>query len=186
VLGLLPGSRHNELERNLPFMLETAALLREAAPEVQVRLLLAPTLADSSLEVPASVPVVRGRTHEAMAISTCLLAAPGTVTVEAALLGVPLVVSHRVNRLSFELARRVARVGSSCMVNLIAGSGVVPERLQDQARPPAVAGLLRQLIRDPAARQAMIKGLEAAADRLGSPGASERAADVALHVAGRA
>jgi lipid-A-disaccharide synthase len=186
VLGLLPGSRHNEFEHNLPFMVETAGLLQEAVPEVQIRLLLAPTLSDASLDLPDSVPVVRGRTHEAMAVSTCLLAAPGTVTVEAALLGVPLVVGHRVNRLSFELARRVARVGSSCMVNLIAGFGVVPERLQEQARPPAVAALLRRLIRDPEARRAMEKGLGIVADRLGSPGASERAADVALHVAGRA
>ena len=183
VLGLLPGSRRNEVAANLPIMLDTARLLLRAHPELQVRLLVAPTLRELWLELPASVVAVRGRTHAAMAISTALLAAPGTVTVEAALLGVPLVVAHRVNRLSFELARRVARVPSSCMVNLIAGAGVVPERIQSQARPAALAGLLAGLLRDPAARERMRAGLATVAAALGPPGAAGRVADLAVSLA---
>jgi lipid-A-disaccharide synthase len=183
LLGLLPGSRRNELAANLPVMLETARLLVRARPELQVRLLLAPTLRDVPLGLPASVVAVRGRTHEAMALSTVLLAAPGTVTVEAALLGVPLVVTHRVNRLSFELARRLARVPSSCMVNLIAGAGVVPERIQAQARPAALASLLSGLLRDPDARERMRAQLATVAAALGPPGAADRAAELALALA---
>jgi lipid-A-disaccharide synthase len=184
ILGLLPGSRHNELEGNLPTMLDTARLLREEIPELQVQLMLAPTLLDSAPQLPDDVRLVSGRSHEAMAVSTALLAAPGTVTIEAALLGVPLVVAHRANRLSFEIARRVSRVPSSCMVNLIADRGIVPEYLQEKARPWALALALRPLLCDPAAREAMCRSLEEATLRLGGPGAGARMADLALELSG--
>jgi len=186
VLGLLPGSRHNEVERNWPLMRDTAVLLREALPELQVQLIVAPTLHAESFDVPDWMGVVRGRSHEAMAVSTCLISAAGTATVEAAILGVPLVVAHRTSPLTFELARRLATVSSSCMVNLVAGEGVVPERIQNQARPAALASLVSRLLRDPAARAEMQRGLARAVARLGAPGAADRVADLALALVRRA
>ena len=183
IVGLLPGSRRNEMAGNLAGMVETGRILREARPDVQLYLLLAPTLDEPS--VPDWIRVVRGRTHEGIALSTVVLAAPGTVTIEAALLRTPMVVTHRANRISFELARRISRVPSSCMVNLIADRGVVSERLQEMARPAAMAGELSRLIRDAGAREEMCKALDDATARLGGPGASRRAAALALEVAGR-
>jgi lipid-A-disaccharide synthase len=185
LLGLLPGSRRNEIAGNRPCVLETAKLLHQAMPRLQILLLLAPTLASETPELPEYVRVVRGRTHEGMALSTCLISAPGTATVEAALLGVPLVVTHRVNRMSFAIAQRVTRVPSACMVNLIAGAGVVPERLQRMARPAAVAALVRQLLSDREAAEAMRRDFANVAAQLGPPGAAERAADLVLEVAER-
>ncbi len=183
ILGLLPGSRRNEIAANLPLQLEAAALVRRRHPALQVRLLLAPTVEAQPFLLPDGVVAVRGRTHEAMALATVLLAAPGTVTIEAALLGTPLVVAHRVNWLSFEIARRLTRVPSSCMLNLVAGAPVVPERLQAQARPTALAALVSRLISDPAERERSRCALLAAARELGPPGAAARAADTALEVA---
>ena len=185
-LGLLPGSRHNEVERNWPVLLETARLLHASLPELQVQLVVASTLAAEHFEVPDWVRVVRGRSHDAMAASTCLICAAGTATVEAAILGVPLVVAHVTSPLTFELARRVARVPSSCMVNLIAGAGVVPERIQAHARPAALASLAARLILDPQARAEMRAGLARVVATLGPPGAAERVAALALEVARRA
>jgi lipid-A-disaccharide synthase len=186
VLGLLPGSRHNEVERNWPVLRETARLLHEAMPDLQVQLIVASTLAAEDFDVPAWVSVVRARSHDAMAVSTCLISAAGTATVEAAVLGVPLLVAHVTSPITFELARRIARVPSSCMVNLIAGEGVVPERIQAHARPAALAALAARLLREPAAREEMRAGLARAVATLGPPGAAERVADLALEVAGRA
>ena len=181
LLGLLPGSRRNEIARNLPIMLETAALLRGPYPELQVRLLLAPTL-----ELPRDLPdfagVIRGRTHDAMALATVLLAAPGTVTVEAALLHTPMLVTHRMNALSFEIVRRLSHVPSSCMVNLIAEQGVVSERLQDMARPAALAAELSALLRDPARAAAMRASLAGVGAKLGGAGAARRAAELLLEL----
>ena len=186
VLGLLPGSRHNEVERNWPLLRATAELLRGSIPGLQVQLVVASTLAGEAFDAPEWLRVVRGRSHEAMAASTCLISAAGTATVEAAILGVPLIVAHRTSALTFELARRLARVPSSCMVNLIAGAGVVPERIQAHARPAALAALAATFLQDAAARAAMQRELADAVARLGGPGASERAAELALEVAGRA
>jgi lipid-A-disaccharide synthase len=184
VLGLLPGSRRNELAANLEPMVEAARLVRDALPDLQVLLPLAPTLERQPPDLPEFVRLVTGRTHEAMALSTCLLAAPGTATVEAALLGVPTVIVHRANPLSFALAQRVVRVPSSSMLNLIAGAGIVPERLQGQARPAALAALVARWLRRPEAREAAVKEISAAAALLGRPGAVERAADWVLESAG--
>ncbi len=186
VLGLLPGSRHNEVERNWPVLREAAKLLHASLPELQIQLIVASTLDAADFEVPDWVRVVSGRSHDAMAVSTCLISAAGTATVEAAILGIPLVVAHVTSPLTFELARRIARVPSSCMVNLIAGAGIVPERIQMNARPAALAALVARLIRDPAARAEMRADLAAAIATLGTPGAADRVADLALEVAGRA
>ena len=183
ILALLPGSRRNELRGNLPCMLETAALLREAIPELQIQLPLAPTLVREPPRLPDSVQLVVGRTHEALAISTCAIAAPGTVTLEATLLGVPLVVTHRANRLSFELVRRITYVPSSCMTNLIADAGVVPERIQEMARPVALAALLARLIRVPEAREEMFEAFALVAEQLGRPESARHAADLAIAAA---
>src|SRR5262249_21386004 len=164
-----------ELGANLPVYLETAQRVRRAHPDVQVLLALAPTLADRELALPEGIRPLRGRTYEVMAASSCVLVAPGTATVEAALLGVPMLAAHR---LSFELVRRVANVPSSCMVNLIAGEGLVSERIQAQARPAALAAELGQWIGDPARRARARAALERAVARLGPPGGAQRAAQL--------
>ncbi len=186
VLGLAPGSRHNEYEANLSVLLETARQLRAAIPGLQTQLVLAPTLEALKPEVPDGVSIVRGNSYAAMALCDCLIAAPGTVNIEAALMGVPMIVTHQVNRLSFEFIRRVARVPSACMVNLLAGEGVVPERMQWQSRPAALVSLAARLLRDPAARDQMRAKLAEVAGHLGAPGASDRAAQMAFEIAGRA
>jgi lipid-A-disaccharide synthase len=180
VLGLMPGSRRNELAANLDLMLESARLVREAIPGLQVLLPLAPTLQRAAPVLPEFVQLAVGYAHEALALSTCLIAAPGTATVEAALLGVPTLIVHRVNPVSFAIGQRLIRVPSSSMLNLIAGSGVVPERLQDQVRPAELAGLVARWVRNPEVREATVKEISAAAARLGQPGAVERAADWVL------
>jgi len=181
LLGLLPGSRRNEIARNLPVMVEAAALLRAPYPGLQVRLLLAPTLAPP-VGLPDFVQVIHGRTHDAMALSSVLLAAPGTVTVEAALLGTPMIVTHKLNALSYEIVRRLSHVPSSCMVNLIAEQGVVSERLQEMARPAALAAEVAAILRDPARAAALRASLAGVATKLGGPGAARRAAELLLEV----
>jgi lipid-A-disaccharide synthase len=185
VLGLLPGSRHNEVALNLGPMLDAARIVRNGVPDLQVILPLAPTLVSEPPALPDFVRLVVGRSHEAVALSTCVVSAPGTVTLEAALLEVPTLVTHTAHPLSMAIAQRLVRVASSSMLNLIADAGVVPERLQSMARPAAMAALLARWIRSPEAREAARKDLRVAVERLGRPGAVERAAEWVLESAAR-
>jgi lipid-A-disaccharide synthase len=124
--------------------------------------------------------VRRSRALARDGISTCDQRG-GTATVRGRDSGVPLVVAQQAR--CVRLAR--SRVPSAAL-NLIAGAGVVPERIQAHARPAALAALVARLLRDPASRAEMRAGLASAIATLGAPGAAERVADLALEVAGRA
>lgn len=106
------------------------------------------------------VPVVTGETWDALAHSDVALPASGTVTVEAALLGVPMVTYYRVNPASWWLGRRLVKAPYLSMVNLIAGQAVVPELMQNEMRPERLAQEVRALLDVEERRSAMLAGIE--------------------------
>ncbi len=187
LVALFPGSRRNELRQHLPLFLESARALHERRPEVRFALGLAPTLdpcdvvrARGATELPASLQLetVAGRAHELALAADAVLAKPGTVTVEVMLLDRPLVVAGRASRLSVAIGRRIIHVPSFTMANLIADAPIVPEFLQQEARPAAIAEALALLLEGPAAEHQRAR-LASVRARLGSGGAAERAAGMA-------
>jgi lipid-A-disaccharide synthase len=187
VIALLPGSRHTELRRGLTLQLETARSLHARRPEAQFLLVLAPTIhredVESQLERASRPPclplrVVEGRNYEAVLASDAALAKPGTVTVEIAQLGCPLVVTGRAHPLSVAIARRLVRLPSLTMPNLIAGGPVVPEFLQEDAVPERIAQALEELLEGPA-RELQLERLAEVSARLGGGGAARRTAEIA-------
>jgi lipid-A-disaccharide synthase len=191
---LLPGSRRNAIDYELPLFLETARALHAADPRLHFALAPAPSLEASHVErvltrarLPASLRLclVPGRAREAIRAADVALAKPGTVTVEVMLLGRPLVVAMRGNPLTAALLRRVIHVPSLTMPNLIAGAPVVPEFLQEQARPEAIASAVRLLLEGPV-RDAQLARLAALRERLGNGGAAEAAAALAEEMLGAA
>lgn len=179
VLGLFPGSREQEVRRLLPPFLEAAERLREERPRLHVLVARAPDLEEGLFG-----PAAPGRLlppEEVLRRATAALTKSGTVTLELALAGVPMVVSYRMNPLSHWLARRLVDVDHIGLVNLVAGRRVVPELIQDQVAPGRLARLVSPLLegRDPARRQ-MLRGLAEARRRLGGPGCASRVADHAV------
>jgi lipid-A-disaccharide synthase len=190
LLGLLPGSRWNEVRALLPIMLEAAASLVRRMPHARFLLPLASTIrADQvrPLLQARSVPlmVMEGRTHEAIQASDLIVAASGSVTLEAAILGTPLVIVYKVHRLSYEIGRRLIRVQHIGLVNLVAGETVAPELIQDQVTAEAIVKEVMVILEDPDRREWIRSRLEEVRHRLGSPGASVRAAKIALSLLGR-
>jgi lipid-A-disaccharide synthase len=176
--GLLPGSRRGELAQHLGVMLDAARLVRERHPQARCVLALAEGLSLDTVpqERLAGVAVVRGRTRAVQAHATCCAVASGTATLETALFGTPLVVCYKVGRLNYAIARRVVKLAHIGLPNIVAGHEVAPELLQGAFTAEALATRLSGWIADPAARARARADLAIVRERLGGPGASERAA----------
>ncbi|MHB8766501.1 MAG: lipid-A-disaccharide synthase [Deferrisomatales bacterium] len=178
VVGLLPGSRPGEVSRLWPLLLESARLLA-AGRALRFLAPLAPGLPRAALEGPAreagvAVEVLDGRAQEVMERARLCLVASGTATLECALVGTPMVVVYRVSALTHALGRRLVRAPFIALPNLVAGRRVVPELVQPAA--PAVAAEADRLLGDGPERGQMLRDLAEVRARLGTPGASERAA----------
>jgi len=180
VVTILPGSRPAELAQHLPVLRDACALIHQqvkvqfvlaAAPGSDVRLLREGWPAGSA------VLVVQGHTYDALAAADVAIVSSGTATVEAALLDAPMVVIYRVTPLTALLAKPLVRTPYFSMVNLIAGRRVVPELIQSDFTSVKVSGEVLRLLRDPQARGELRSGLAQVRERLGPPGAVERAAD---------
>ena len=181
IVALLPGSRRNELKYNLPTMLEASRLIAAKQP-AQFVLALAPALRPAEV-VPfaqADMPVhlVEDETYNALAAADAAIVSSGTATVEAALLGVPMVVVYRLAPTTAFLLRRLVRTPFFSMVNLIAGRRVVTELFQDEFTAERVAGEVLRLLGSGEARDEMRRGLAEVRTKLGPGGAMERAAEI--------
>lgn len=187
-VAILPGSRPNEVLRILPDLAAAARLVRRAVPQAQFLVARAPHL-DGSLfdSVRSAAPddrftMVEGDTDTVLASADVALTASGTATVQAALHDTPMIVVYRMAPLSYQLARRVVRLDTIGMVNLIAGEKIAPELVQDAFTPEAVAREAISMLTDRERAARIRAGLAAVRARLGGPGASRRAADAILRV----
>ncbi len=185
VLGLLPGSRAGELMRHLPILLRSARRLMTEQPDLRVVIAAADglplDLIGSFLTREAVLAtVVQGRTYEVMAASDLLLVASGTATIEAAIIGTPMVIVYRLAFLSWLLGRLLIRVPYIGMVNLVAGRRVAPELIQFHATPERIADEARRLLLSAEQRRQTRQELQQTRDRLGPPGALSRTVDAIL------
>jgi len=183
VIGLLPGSRHGEVERLLPIMREAVARVAARRPSARFVLALAPTVDAAFVSRHldgASVTVVRDDVHDVIRASDVVLATSGTVTLEAALLGAPMVVCYRVSRLSALMIRSLIRVPWMSLPNLVLGRPVVTELFQGEATGESVAAEALRLLDDAGARDAQRVAFRELARGLGEPGVGARAARLVL------
>ncbi len=180
LLALLPGSRKQEVSRHLALMLETARRVLAERPEVQIAIAEADGVDFGTL--PEGVLRVRGG-RALLRRATAALVKSGTSTLEAALAGVPFVCVYRTHPLTFALAKRLVKLDSIALANLVAGNAVVPEYVQEDFQPAVVAPVLLELL-DPVGRRrsTMLAALEEVRGRLGTPGAAERVAQIAARL----
>jgi lipid-A-disaccharide synthase len=181
ILAVLPGSRHQELERHLQPFLRAAALVAEAVPDVQTVVAKAPTL-PASAYAGLGVPVVED-TRALLRHSRASLVKSGTSTLEATLEETPFVVAYRTSAFSWAIVRRVLKIEHVSLTNLVAGEEVVPEFIQEAMIPEHLAERLIPLLDlGSAARQRQVIGLAKIRSLLGSPGASARVAELGLRL----
>jgi lipid-A-disaccharide synthase len=179
-LALLPGSRVSEVEVLLPVMLEAVRRLAHELP-VEARLIRAPTIPLELLEEEIDlsglpVRIVSENRFAAIADSHVALCASGTATLEVGLLGTPMVMLYRLGTWTWLLAKLMVRLPFVSLVNLVLGRKVVPELLQGAASPDRIALEVEQILLDDREREEMRAALCEVRGRLGSGGASGRAA----------
>lgn len=190
IIGLFPGSRRSEIERILPAILGSAKLLQQRYPDLQFVLPLASTLSENDiapyLEQAEVTPVItRHRIHDLIRACDAIISVSGTVTLEIALVGTPMVIIYRLAHLTYEVAKRVVKIEHIGLCNIVAGETVVRELIQDQANPEEIAGEINKLLTDRAYRDTMTDRLANMRAQLGCGGAAENVARLALELCGQ-
>ena len=184
-VGLLPGSRIHEVERLFPSLLASAHLLQKEIPELQFIIPLAPglpkTILSSYMEkISVPVKVVEGFNYDVMNLSDLLITASGTATLEGAILGKPMIIIYRVSFLSYWIGRALIRVDHIGLVNLVAGKKVAPELIQKDVHPQRIAEEALLILRDPLMSRKMTESMDEVRQKLGKPGAAQRAARIVI------
>ncbi|MCA1556788.1 MAG: lipid-A-disaccharide synthase, partial [Acidobacteria bacterium] len=199
LVALLPGSRHKELLRILPHMIEAAKTLRLSRPDAQFVVALAPNHAPAEAEaiiravaspgtvnaggnagsLTNSIRITQHETREALAAADAAAVASGTATLEAALLATPLVVVYKESFINWNTLRRLINTEHFGLVNLLAGERLAPELMQHSFTGETLAAELLKFL-DDTHNAAVRARLRAATEGLGAGGASKRAAQVIL------
>ncbi len=190
-IGLLPGSRKREVHSLLPVFLEAAVQLQnQTTTTLSFLIPQAPTISTADLyacglenyQDTIDIKIISENRYELMAACDCAVAASGTVTLELALLGIPMVAVYKLARLTYLLAKLLVKTDCFSLVNLIAGKRIIPELLQDEVTPERVCKELSCLLFSFERRSSMVKELSEVRKKLGKPGASKKAAQKVIAI----
>jgi lipid-A-disaccharide synthase len=187
VLGLLPGSRTEEVTNLLPPMIKAAEILSPRYPDLKCIVPLAstipPELVESIIRTSSvEVRISQGSIYKALKACDLALVASGTATLETAMMEVPMVIVYRVSLLSYWIGRIVVKVPHIGLVNLVAGEEIVPELIQDDVNPNRLAHEALTILEGGQRKENMIRKLAALKEKLGKGIPSERTARIALEM----
>jgi len=174
-IGILPGSRMNEINSLLGVMVEAAERIRNELGSCQFLLPIADSidpdlirerLGSNSL----GIQLIQGEAYDVMNICDTVIIASGSATLEAGILGCPMVIVYKLNPLTYWMARLLVKIPLVGLVNIVAGEGVVPELIQDKVTAENISAEVLALLRDPEKEQAVRERLLQIKKSLGEPG----------------
>ena len=187
VVGLVPGSRREEIRNMLPIMIRSAEILKIRYPDLRCLLPLAKTIEpefiDSFIRKSSlNIEVHQGDIYEVLDRCHIALVTSGTATLDTAIMAVPMVIVYKVTPLSYRIGKILIKTSFIGLANLVAGERVVPELIQDEVTPERLADEALTLIENEHVREKMITKLHGIRKRLGEGGASERTAKIAAEM----
>lgn len=189
VVGFLPGSRTREIRKLLPLMLDSAMAISRQQGQVRILVSRAPSVSSEVFDRIAQqysgrvvFEVVTDKVDNILTQATLVVAASGTVALEAALTGTPMIVVYRMSAFSYWLGRLLIRLKHVSLVNLIAGKEIIPELLQGDATAESITSLVSTMLNDHDRLNQIRTELLEVRKKLGSSGASDRAAGIAVEM----
>jgi lipid-A-disaccharide synthase len=186
-VGLFPGSRKREITLLLPIMLESASQLKKSFPDLQFVLPLASSvdrslldqfLIDSDIEV----IVIEGKNYDVMQVCDAIIAASGTVTMEIALFGIPMVIIYKVAELTYRIGQLLVDLDAYGICNIVAGRKIVQELIQHDVTSEKITAEISRILEDESYASTMRAQLLDVKLKLGEPGAAGRVAALALQM----
>ncbi|MCA1796497.1 MAG: lipid-A-disaccharide synthase [Desulfuromonadaceae bacterium] len=187
VIGLLPGSRRNEIHYALPAVLEAAQLLKQRYPGVGFLLPVASGLNQALLQesINASgldVELVDDTIYTSVAACDAVIAVSGTVTLQIALVQTPMVIIYKGSPFTYAIGKHLVSISHFGLPNIVAGRRVIRELLQHEANPEAIAAEIEHIIDSPDYRNSMLADLAEIRSRMGTPGCAERVARMVMEL----
>lgn len=181
-VALLPGSRRREVETLFPAMVGAAKIMVGKHPKIRFLVPVASTIDEENLQAMVAdsglpVTLVREQVNEVLAASDAAVVASGTATLQTALMGRAMVIVYTVAPLTYFLGRMLIKLDCIGLANLVAGKKVAPELIQDEVTPERIAEEVEAILTDPLKRQSMERELASCREKLGGPGAAQRAAE---------
>lgn len=192
IVGLLPGSRHKEIVRILPVMLEAAADMSKVDADIQFLIAAASehserdaaSLVEKARRLPESLKIIRDETFNLLNAADVAGVASGTATLETGIIGTPMAIVYKTSALNYGLLRPLIEVEHFGLINLIAGERVAAELIQGDFTAATLAAELWRLL-DTDENSKVRDRLRLTADKLGHGGASKRAAEAILRLVGK-
>lgn len=171
VVGLFPGSRHSEIRRLLPIIVESAKRVLENKPDTQFIIPVASTLNEEDIlpyfeGLNFNIRIISHRAHDVMQVCDAIITVSGTVTLEIALLQKPMVVINRISRLSYFFVGKMLKIAHVALCNIVANKRIVPELIQADATPDKISLALINLLDNTSERERIITELGEVKDKL--------------------
>lgn len=187
VIGVLPGSRVNEIKRMLPVMLDAVKTLAKRQPDLQFVLPQADSISDEVLQeylqgFPIPIKLVKQQPYDAIQCCDAVMTTSGTASLEIALLQVPMVIAYRLSPLSYWLGKQLVKIPFIGLPNIIAGKSIAKELIQDALTAQNLADELERLLCDADYRHRALLELQRVKVLLGEGGGSKNMADLALEM----
>ncbi len=184
LVSIFPGSRKFEINNLLTLFLESAKLLKEKNPDIQLALAQAPSIKDELINPvlekykDLNIKVLKNKNYELLASSDALILASGTVALEAALYNTPMIISYKGPTFLFLVYMLVRCIKRVCLPNIIMNQDIVPEILQFKAKPKIIFEEVNKILNDDNYKNDMIKMLKNVKQKLSTSGAAQKTAEI--------
>ncbi len=187
IVGILPGSRENEIKRMLPIMLMAAEKLQQTHQAIQFVLPQADSISDDLLQpylqaASVKVRVIKNQPYDVIQCCSAIMTTSGTASLEIALLQIPMVIAYRLSAITYFFAKYLVNTKFIGLPNIIAGKGIVKELIQDEVTVDQLVAEIDKILLDVEYRENMLAELAVVKEKLGQGGGSKNMADLAVRM----